>query len=208
MLKFPLNTVKTKIRDKDWRNKHMEQTTGAKVSLLVEGYPRNGFQIYSRYLSGGEGVCITRLHPEYVVEKYGLKNTKFYWLSGMKQKGTLNPESVSTLVRQVRAEVKEGKRKFFLDGLEYLLLWNDMVKIISSLQEIGQMLEGAQGSMIVSIDPLTFEEKDLKMLCGSFPKFDVSALNELSQQSAADEPAGKGRIGEGLLVSKGLTATP
>lgn len=186
----------------------MEDAKGTKVSLLVEGYPRNGFQIYSRYLSGEEGVCITRLHPEYVVEKYGLKNTKFHWLSGVKQKGTLNPESVSNLIKQVRYEVKEGKKKFFLDGLEYLLLWNDMNKIVSSLQEIGQMLEGAQGSMIVSIDPLTFEEKDLKRLWDTFPRFDTSVLNAGFQQSAADEQTGKGRIGEDLLVSKGLTATP
>ncbi|MCX6651544.1 MAG: DUF835 domain-containing protein [Methanomassiliicoccales archaeon] len=186
----------------------MEEATGAKVSLLVEGYPRNGFQIYSRYLSGEEGVCITRLHPEYVVEKYGLKNTKFHWLSGVKQKGTLNPESMGNLVKQVRSEVRGGQKRFFLDGLEYLLLWNDMNKIVSSLKEISQMLDDVQGSMIVSIDPLTFEERDLKRLWDSFPQFDPSALSEGFPQSAADEPAGKGRIGEGLLVSKGLTATP
>jgi hypothetical protein len=175
---------------------------------LVDGYPRNGFLTFSKYLSGENGVCITRLHPEYVMEKYGLVNSKFHWLSGVKQKGSLSPKNVSDLVKQVRSEIKEGNKKFFLDGLEYLLLWNDMNNIVTALRDIEKMLNGAQGSMIVSIDPLTFEERDIKKLYGSFQKFDASSLSEVSQQSAVDEPAGKGRIGADLLVSKGLTATP
>jgi hypothetical protein len=199
MLKSSLYTVKTKLWSKEWRIKLMEEVIGTKVSLLVDGYPRNGFLTFSKYLSGENGVCITRLHPEYVMEKYGLVNSKFHWLS---------PKNVADLVKQVRSEVKNDNKKFFLDGLEYLLLWNDMNKIVAALQEVEKILNGVQGSMIISIDPLTFEERDLKKLWGSFPQFDVSSLNEVSQQSAEGEPAGKGRIGADLLVSKGLTATP
>ena len=185
----------------------MTGTMDAKVSLLMEGYPRNGFTVFSNYLGKDQGVCITRLHPEYVVEKYGLKNSRFHWLSGVKQQGTLSPKNVSGLVKQVRGEIKEGRRKFFLDGLEYLLLWNDMNGIVSSLKEIERELEKAEGSMIVSIDPLTFEEKDLRKLSGSFPHLSEEIIAG-SQRTDADEPADKGRIGADLLVSKGLTATP
>ncbi|HQN75513.1 MAG TPA: DUF835 domain-containing protein [Methanomassiliicoccales archaeon] len=178
----------------------------AKVSLLMEGYPRNGFAVFSNFLGKDQGVCITRLHPEYVVEKYGLKNSRFHWLSGVKQQGTLSPKNVSALVKQVRGEIKDGQRKFFLDGLEYLLLWNDMNGIVASLKEIEKDLEKAEGSMIVSIDPLTFEEKDLRKLKDSFPR--MPELSAGSQQTDADVPAGKGRIDADLLVSRGLTATP
>jgi len=185
----------------------MTGTIDAKVSLLMEGYPRNGFTVFSNYLGKEQGVCITRLHPEYVVEKYGLKNSRFHWLSGVKQQGTLSPKNVSGLVKQVRGEIKDGRRKFFLDGLEYLLLWNDMNGIVSSLKEIEKELEKAEGSMIVSIDPLTFEEKDLKKLKESFPPMS-DAISAGSPQTGADEPADKGRIGADLLVARGLTATP
>lgn len=184
----------------------MTGTTDAKVSLLMEGYPRNGFTVFSNYLEKDQGVCITRLHPEYVVEKYGLKNSRFHWLSGVKQQGTLSPKNISALVKQVRGEINDGRRKFFLDGLEYLLLWNDMSGIVACLKEIEKELGKVQGSMIVSIDPLTFEEKDLRKLKESFPEMlDISAG---SQQTGVDEPADKGRIGADLLVSRGLTATP
>ncbi len=114
---------------------------------------------------------------------------------------------VSGLVIQVKGEIMEGQRKFFLDGLEYLLRWNDMSGIVSSLKEIERDLEKAEGSMIVSIDPLTFEEKDLRKLRDSFPDLSEEIIAG-SQRTDADEPADKGRIGADLLVSRGLTATP
>ncbi len=184
----------------------MTGTSDGKVTLLMEGYPRNGFTIFSNYLGKDQGVCITRLHPEYVVEKYGLKNSRFHWLSGVKQQGTLSPKNVSGLVKQVRTEIRDGQRKFFLDGLEYLLLWNDMSGIVASLKEIERDLRKAEGSMIVSIDPLTFEERDLKELRDSFPE--MPELSGASLRTCAGEPADKGRIDADLLVSRGLTATP
>ena len=114
---------------------------------------------------------------------------------------------MAALVKQVKAEVKDGRRKFFLDGLEYLLLWNDMNRIVTSLKDIEELLQDVGGDVLVSIDPLTLEEKDLRKLRESFPPLDFE-LSEGSQQTCAAEPAGKGLIDAGLLVSKGLTATP
>ncbi|HOO03941.1 MAG TPA: DUF835 domain-containing protein [Methanomassiliicoccales archaeon] len=178
----------------------------ARVKLLMDGYPRKGFSIFSSYLGKERGVCITRLHPEYVREKYGLEGSRFHWLSGVKQEGTLSPKNISALVKQVRGELKGGRCKFFLDGVEYLLLWNDMDSIVASLREIERELERVEGCMIVSIDPLTFEERDLTLLKGAFPEMPV--LSAGSPHTDAAEPADKDRIDAGLLVSRGSLATP
>jgi len=207
MLKTPLNILNAEIRNRKWRTKFMDAQTSTKVSLLVEGYPRNGFTVFSHFIRGDEGVCITRLHPEYVAEKYGIKNARFHWLSGVKQQGTLSPKNISVLVKQVRAEIKGGRRKFFLDGLEYLLLWNDMNRIVSSLKDIEGLLQEVGGDMLVCIDPLTLEEKDLRKLRECFPQVTVD-ISEGSQQTCADEPVGKGQIDADLLGSKVLIATP
>lgn len=186
----------------------MEGYVCTNVSILTEGHPRNSYAVFSKVLHGENGVCITRLHPEYVIEKFGPMNAQFYWLSKMKDKSALPPNNISTLVKQVRKEIEGGCKRFFLDGLEYLLLWNDMNAIINAMQEIDKLLVQADGSMMISIDPLTFEERDLRKFCGCFPQIDLVKLNAGSQHIAADEPAGKGQIDAGLLVSKGLIATP
>lgn len=186
----------------------MEGYVCTNVSLLTEGNPRNSYAVFSKQLNGENGVCITRLHPEYVIEKFGPMNAQFYWLSKMKDRSALSPNNISALVKQVRKEVGEGRKMFFLDGLEYLLLWNDMNAIIGALQDIDKMLVQADGSLMISIDPLTFEESDLRKFCGCFPQVDLAKLSEGSRHTVADEPAGKGQIDAGLLVSKGLIATP
>jgi len=72
----------------------------SKISLLVEGYPRYGFQILSKILDGKRsGICITRLHPDYVVQKYGLHNVECCWLSGCTGKNVISPKSLNQLVR-------------------------------------------------------------------------------------------------------------
>jgi len=184
----------------------MAEMKDAKVKLLMDGYPWKGFSIFSSYLGKERGVCITRLHPEYVRERYGLEGSRFHWLSGVKQEGTLSPKNISALVKQVRGELKGGRCKFFLDGVEYLLLWNDMDSIVASLREIERELERVEGCMIVSIDPLTFEERDLTLLKGAFPEMPV--LSAGSPHTDAAEPADKDRIDAGLLVSRGSLATP
>ncbi len=143
---------------------------GSRITLLVEGYPRNGFQTFSKLLeSGHNGVCITRMHPEYVAEKYSLKNAKCYWLSGNKGKEALSPKSLNQLLKVARAN---PGTIMFLDGLEYLLLWNDMNHILDALKDVSEILAKSGGEMIVPIDPLTLEQKDLEKLWASFPRYE------------------------------------
>ncbi len=151
-------------------------TNESRITLLVEGYPRNGFQMFSKLLESGQtGVCITRMHPEYVAEKYSLKNAKCYWLSGNKGKETLSPKSLNQLIKVAKSN---PGTIMFLDGLEYLLLWNDMGRILDALKDVNQVLAKSGGEMIVPIDPLTLEQKDLEKLWAAFPQYEEGQIAE------------------------------
>lgn len=195
--------------------KMIEMNKGSKVSLLVEGYPRYGFQVLSKALDNHrKGICITRLHPDYVVQKFGLRNVKCYWLSGCKGKDVVSPKSLSQMIRILKAGVKADKNTvLFLDGLEYLLIWNDMGRIMSSLSEIDSALSGTNAEMLVCIDPLTFEQRDLDRLYEKFPKRNASEMIESgtssqSQQTSAVLQETEGQTVGGLLQSRVLHATP
>ncbi len=141
--------------------------------MLIEGYPRNGYQTYSRIVSGSSGgLCISRLHPEYVAQKYGLEVAKRYWLSSQRGDDSIAPKSLHQLVKTVRVELKgRSGGTIFMDGLEYLLIFNEMGKVMGALEEIDDILKAANVELIVSIDPLTFEQKDLEKLWTSFPRY-------------------------------------
>ena len=187
----------------------------SKISLLVEGYPRYGFQIFSKILDGKRsGICITRLHPDYVVQKYGLHNVECCWLSGCTGKNVISPKSLNQLVRALRSRTKGTKNAFvFLDGLEYLLIWNDIGRIMWTLSEIDSTLGNVNAEMLVCIDPLTLEQRDLERLFGAYPRRIAqemlgSVTSSQSQRiSEALQESGGQTVGD-LLRSKVLHATP
>ncbi|MGB9882770.1 MAG: DUF835 domain-containing protein [Methanomassiliicoccales archaeon] len=137
-----------------------------RISLVVEGYPRKGFHVLAKLMEGYErGLCITRLHPEYVCSKFDLKNVECYWLSGCKGKHVISPRSLGQLTRIVKTWLKENRDTVvFLDGLEYLLIWNDMGRIIGALNELDRVLSYSNSTMLICIDPLTLEQKDLEKI--------------------------------------------
>jgi hypothetical protein len=151
----------------------------SRISLLVEGYPRSGFKVFSSLSKGNDNsICITRLHPDYVAEKFNVRARKCYWLSGCKGKDIISPKSLGQIVKMVKTDVKAGKPVIFLDGLEYLLLWNEMNKVISALDEIQDVLAANNGTMVICFDPLTLEQNDLKKLWALYPKMEPIAETE------------------------------
>ena len=171
----------------------------SRISLLVEGYPRSGFKVFSSLSKVNENsICITRLHPDYVAEKFNVRGRKCYWLSGCKGKDIISPKSLSQIVKVVKADAKAGKPVVFLDGLEYLLLWNEMNKVIAALEEIQNVLVATNGTMVICFDPLTLEQNDLKKLWTLYPKMEPIAEAEQAEAGAAmkiKEPrAGTGAI--------------
>jgi len=180
------------------------------VVMVVEGYPRLGYKAFGDLISDGTAsICISRLHPEYVSEKFSLTGPKFFWLTGNNGEDAISPKNLSQIVKTIKKESKGKKTVVFLDGLEYLMLWNDIKNVISCLEEIGETLKQLDGALYVSIDPLAFEQKDVERIWNVFPKIEASAIvNELSQQSASAEPSTSHPETSGLLGPKGLTASP
>jgi hypothetical protein len=180
------------------------------VVMLVEGYPRMGFKAFSSMISDGtSSLCISRLHPEYVTEKFGLVGPRFYWLTGNKADNAISPKTLSPILKTIKQECKNKKLIVFLDGLEYLLLWNDIKKVLAGLESIGRSLDVNGGAIFVSIDPLTFEQKDLDRIWAMFPRLQAAeAIKVEAQQSAEAGPGNEVRTISDPTALRGLTAAP
>lgn len=150
----------------------------SKISLLIEGYPRNGYQTYSKIVGRStSGLCISRLHPDYVAQKYGLELAKRYWLTSQRNDDAIAPKSLHQIIKTLRLELRgRAGGTIFMDGLEYLLLFNDMNKVMVALDEIDDLLKAANVELIMSIDPLTFEQRDLEKLWSLFPRYNCDEM--------------------------------
>ncbi len=149
-----------------------------RITLLIEGYPRTGYQTYARLVGGSSGgLSIGRLHPDYVAQKYGLERSKRYWLSSQKGAGTISPKALGALVKALHSELRgRAGGTVLLDGLEYLLLFHDIGKMMGILQEIDGLLQQADVTMLVLLDPHTFEPRDLERLWEAYPKLTSEEL--------------------------------
>lgn len=186
-----------------------------RISLVVENYPRKGFHVLAKLMEGdGRGLCITRLHPEYVCSKFDLKNVRCYWLSGCKGKQIISPKSLGQLTRVVKAWLKENRDSVvFLDGLEYLLIWNDMGRIISALNELDKALLDSNSSMLICMDPLTLEQKDLKRISSVLKMHSAEEILDhlskiQSQQICEALPVNADQTVEDLLQPRELHVIP
>ena len=148
------------------------------IALLIEGYPRTGYQTYARLTGGSSGgLCVGRLHPEYVAQKFGLERAKHYWLTSQKGPDAISPKALGSMVKLFRSELK-GRMggKVLLDGLEYLLLFHDVGKVMSLLDEIDDLLKEADVTMLVLLDPHIFEPRDLERLWEAYPQLSREEL--------------------------------
>ncbi len=165
-----------------------------RIALLIEGYPRTGYQTYARLIGDSTGgLCIGRLHPDYVAQKYGLERAKRYWLSSRKDKGAIAPKSMQNLVKIIRSELK-GRvgGQVLLDGLEYLLLFHDLGKVMDTMAEIDALLKQADVTMLVLLDPLTLDQKDLDHLWDLYPRL---TSEELLNAELPEQPQAIGGMG-------------
>jgi hypothetical protein len=187
----------------------MTGANNTRIALLVEGYPRLGFETYRKMLAdGAPGLCITRLHPRYVNEKYGIHAGSFLWLTGNPGEGAVSPKSPKKLLKAVKElATRETAPIVFLDGLEYLLLFNDLCKMISLLQEMGDVLAKVGGRVIVGIDPLTFEQNDLVRLWEAFPTEQKAIRSDTVSPQGSSPMSSGSRMPMGLMA-KELSAAP
>jgi two-component system cell cycle response regulator len=170
---------------------------GRRISLLMEGYPRKGFQVYSIILrSGRQGVCVSRLHPEYVEQKFDMPKARCYWLSSCRGKDVLSPKMLGSVSKAIFGSLTEDT-VVFLDGLEYILLYNEMNKVLTFLKEIEASLAKVGAEMLVSIDPLTFEPRELDRLYAEFPRVTAEeispAFSSQPQQTVSIVPLSAGQ---------------
>ena len=193
----------------------MISKTVSKVSLLTESYPRYGFDALSILVRmGWDALCITRLHPGYITQKFNLEGVRCLWLSSRKGKNVLSPKSLGPMVKAVKAAVREGgNTTIFLDGLEYILMWNNVGKAIAALNEINAFLENRRAEMLVCIDPLTLEQKDLDRLWMEYPRYSATEIVEilstgLPQQISGALPETADRTIGDLLGPGELHAVP
>jgi hypothetical protein len=136
-------------------------------SVLVKA--KGGDLAYRMFVNeiamGGQGLLITRLHPDQVGEVYGLRNTPMIWLATKPGPDSLGPASISVLRHTTEKFLERGIGSIILlDGLEYLSTYNSLERVLPFVYGLRDAVMVSGSKLIVTVDPETMGDRELRLL--------------------------------------------
>ena len=155
--------------------------------LIYEDKSDITFKMFNELVSSGSpGLCITTVYPQKLKKMYGMGEAQVFWLSDSSgDKETLSPTRLDfEIARVINKFIKGDKEEpiFLLDGMAYLSLENDYDKVRKFVKRINDMASMNDATIMVVINPSSFNKETLAMLERDFDK--VGTAEELSGVAA------------------------
>lgn len=144
--------------------------------IVKERRPDRSFLIFLELIEkGAEGLCVARIHPDELRERYGMEDAKLVWLTRSEKRATIlgalaakeefvSPSNLAALASLLIKFIEEGGKAMVLEGLEYLITQNSFNPVLKFLQKINEKALVKGVTFLVSIDPSTMDIKEYQLL--------------------------------------------
>lgn len=143
-------------------------------SYIVEESPPNiSFDAFVNIISTPElsgcspsvGLAISRQHPDFIRQKYGLEHTPIYWLATRAGQDVIAPTNLGILTHTLVGFIDENPcTVILLDGIEYLVSNNDFSKVMRVIDQVNDHIAQSKSILIIPVDPRAFDQKELALL--------------------------------------------
>lgn len=135
------------------------------IYLVEEEKPELSYRMLVNALAQGlPGLCVTRVYPEILNQRFDLTNCTLLWLSNAGKDETIRPRNLERLSLVLEQFFSEVKGVVFLDGIEYLITNNDFVTVLRLMQSIRDQVALNEAIMIISLNPSTLGYQELNLL--------------------------------------------
>lgn len=112
-----------------------------------------------------KGLMVTRVFPERIREEYHLQVTPIIWLTESTGDRRIPPTSIALLTDALIRFMEGNPNSIVLvDGVEYLLTFNDFNRVLRSLDSLNETTWITKSRLIIAINPEAFDSKQVAML--------------------------------------------
>lgn len=134
--------------------------------LIEEERGESIYTIFRGALSQGyRGLCITRINPQLLEGKMGVKDVRYIWLSDTPIKGYLSTKDLIRLSVEANRFLQEVERgAILLDGFEYLCDQYSFEAALRFLQLLRERVSMGKHILLLSLSPESLERKQLMRL--------------------------------------------
>jgi len=134
--------------------------------VIEEDKPLKSLRVFSDLVGRGvEGLCISRYHPEKLMERYSLSPNRIIWLTqsaGVEPQyrhvETANFPRLSGMISDFLSKADEPL--ILLEGLGYLITQSNYESVLRFVQSQRDEVSLKKGILIIHIDPLALDTKE------------------------------------------------
>ena len=134
--------------------------------IVKESRPDYSFELFINLIDHGlPGLCISRIHPNMLREKYKLKDAGIYWLSKSVGTNALNPADVGVIVYTIKKFLDENKEgAVLLHGIGNIITNTSFTVMVKVLDDLFEHVMQKNARLIIPIDPAAFDKKELALI--------------------------------------------
>jgi Na+/proline symporter len=145
--------------------------------IIKEEKPSKSLEIFSELVSHGmDGLCLSRYNPEILYERYGISPEKIIWLTQKSdsQHKSVDPTNFPRLSSMVSDFLKKADYPVvLLEGLGYLITQSNYETVLRFIQSQRDDIALKSAILLVHIDPLSLDTKELHRLESEMEQLDV-----------------------------------
>ncbi|UCE45491.1 MAG: DUF835 domain-containing protein [Methanobacteriota archaeon] len=112
-----------------------------------------------------KGLVVTRMYPDRIREAHGLQVTPIVWLTESTGDRRIPPTSVALMTDTMTRFMESNPNSIvLLDGIEYLLTFNDFNRVLKSLDSLSETVWITKSRLLISLNPKVLEQRQLAMM--------------------------------------------
>ncbi len=143
--------------------------------VVRERMPDLVFRAFREAVQRGQaGFLVSRTNPIILREDRELEATQIFWLTEADGEDRVSPTNLDELYDEIRSFLaSRGKAVFAMEGVEYLASRIGSVGAARSIQDMRDLVTGAGGTFVVSVDEATADENLVPLLEREFEPLPV-----------------------------------
>ena len=146
--------------------KILKKLQSGRTYLFQEEKPAEAYQLLKEALRYGfTSLCISKLHPGKVKERYDVGKDSILWLTFEKGERTISPKDTDKLNKTV-SEFVEGTHPgvILLDCLDQIKFANGFQKSLAILEDLRNLCSKNDSILLISVNPEMFEKQELQAI--------------------------------------------
>ncbi|HYM40062.1 MAG TPA: DUF835 domain-containing protein, partial [Thermoplasmata archaeon] len=137
----------------------------ASTYLVVGEQTDAAYRLFEEALAAGQrGLCLTRVYPQRLRERYAAAEVSVLWLSNVGKEDAIRPKDLEKLSLAVEQFVAREHGAVLLDGVEYLVTNNNFLTVLRLVQAMRDQVAIHNGTLLISVSPTALESHQLTLL--------------------------------------------